>query len=193
MAEKETELKLMDEESSSYVMMHQLASNDTDSIVEINGEQLLDRTKLFMIAHARQQLNRIIKLTKFLEKLEDKFIDAVNNRLDNEPESITMISMAMETISKCLESANGEVFQILKDDRLANIVINTTNIITPDGNSATIIDADSRDEVRNLASSLLQQLTNISNQAEKQNSDEAVIDVETTEETNQEEKDDTNV
>ena len=78
MAEKETELKLMDEESSSYVMMHQLASNDTDSIVEINGEQLLDRTKLFMIAHARQQLNRIIKLTKFLEKLEDKFIDAVN-------------------------------------------------------------------------------------------------------------------
>lgn len=193
MAEKETELKLMDEESSSYVMMHQLASNDTDSIVEINGEQLLDRTKLFMIAHARQQLNRIIKLTKFLEKLEDKFIDAVNNRLDNEPESITMISMAMETISKCLESANGEVFQILKDDRLANIVINTTNIITPDGNSATIIDADSRDEVRNLASSLLQQLTNISNQAEKQNSDEAVIDVEPTEETNQEEKDDTNV
>ena len=193
MAEKETELKLMDEESSSYVMMHQLASNDTDSIVEINGEQLLDRTKLFMIAHARQQLNRIIKLTKFLEKLEDKFIDAVNNRLDNEPESITMISMAMETISKCLESANGEVFQILKDDRLANIVINTTNIITPDGNSATIIDADSRDEVRNLASSLLQQLTNISNQAEKQNSEEAVIDVEPTEETNQEEKDDTNV
>ena len=188
MAEKETELKLMDEESSSYVMMHQLASNDTDSIVEINGEQLLDRTKLFMIAHARQQLNRIIKLTKFLEKLEDKFIDAVNNRLDNEPESITMISMAMETISKCLESANGEVFQILKDDRLANIVINTTNIITPDGNSATIIDADSRDEVRNLASSLLQQLTNISNQAEKQNSEEAVIDVEQTEE-----KDDQNV
>lgn len=177
MSEQETSLKLVDEEQSSYVMMQQLASNDLDAPLDVDGERLLDRTKLFMIAHARQQLNRIIKLTKFMEKLEDKFIDAVNNRLDNEPESITMISMAMETISKCLESANGEVFQILKDERLANIVINTTNIITPDGNSATIIDPDSRDEVRNLASSLLQQLTNIQNEVEK-NQENGVIDVE---------------
>ena len=70
-----------------------------------------------------------------------------------------MISQAMETLSKCVDNANSTVFQVLKDDKFNNITINTTNIITPDGNSATIIDADARDEVRNLAASLLEQLS----------------------------------
>lgn len=153
---------LQDSESSSMVMMKQLAENDLNTIVDINGPQLVERTKLFVVAQARNSLNRIIKLTNFLEKLEDKFIDAVNNRLENEPESISMISLAMETISKCLADANETVSQVLKDERLQNIVINTTNIITPDGGSAKVIDADSRDTIRNLAGSLLSQLSKIS-------------------------------
>lgn len=167
-----TELKLMDSEASAKAMMKQLADNDPDLLVNIDGERLVARTKLFVVAQARNNLNRIIKLTNFLEKLEDKFIDAVNNRLENEPESISMISMAMETISKCLTDANETVTQVLKDDRLQNIVINTTNIITPDGNSARVIDADSRDAVRNLAGSLLSQLSKIADEQEQ------MIDVE---------------
>ena len=58
-----------------------------------------------------------------------------------------------------MTDANLTVTQVLKDDRLQKIVINTTNIITPDGGSATVIDPDSRDEVRNLAASLLAQLS----------------------------------
>jgi hypothetical protein len=155
-------IKLQDPQASSMAMMKQLADNDPDALVNINGEQLVARTKLFVVAQARNNLNRIIKLTTFLEKLEDKFIDAVSNRLDNEPESISMISLAMETISKCLADANETVSQVLKDERLQNIVINTTNIITPDGSSASVIDADSRDAIRNLAGSLLSQLSQIS-------------------------------
>ena len=155
-------IKLQDPQASAMAMMKQLADNDPDALVNINGEQLVARTKLFVIAQARNNLNRIIKLTTFLEKLENKFIDAVNNRLENEPESISMISLAMETISKCLADANETVSQVLKDERLQNIVINTTNIITPDGSSASVIDADSRDAIRNLAGSLLSQLSQIS-------------------------------
>lgn len=160
---------LGDPSSSAVVMMKQLADNTPDVPMDINGDELIDRTKLFVVAYARNQLNRIIKLTNFLERLEDKFITAVSERIESEPESLTMISMAMETISKCLEDANSVVFQVLKDDRLQNIIINTTNIITPDGNSATIIDPDSRDEVRNLAESLLAQLSKISEENSKNN------------------------
>lgn len=160
---------LGDPSSSAVVMMKQLADNTPDVPMDINGDELIDRTKLFVVAYARNQLNRIIKLTNFLERLEDKFINAVSERIESEPESLTMISMAMETISKCLEDANSVVFQVLKDDRLQNIIINTTNIITPDGNSATIIDPDSRDEVRNLAESLLAQLSKISEENNKNN------------------------
>ena len=92
MPETEQKLQLGDNESSSFYMMSQLAQNDAELNLNIDGDQLVERTKLFMISHARQQLNRIIKMTKFMEKLEDKFIDAVNNRLDNEPENISMIS-----------------------------------------------------------------------------------------------------
>ena len=166
---EENKMLLGDPSSSAVVMMKQLADNTPDVPMDINGDELIDRTKLFVVAYARNQLNRIIKLTNFLERLEDKFINAVSERIESEPESLTMISMAMETISKCLEDANSVVFQVLKDDRLQNIIINTTNIITPDGNSATIIDGDSRDEVRNLAESLLAQLSKISEENSKNN------------------------
>lgn len=157
------ELKLSDPEASTMAVMKQLANNEPMEMIDINGEQLVNRTKLFLVARAYNSLNRIITLTNFLERLEDKFISAVSDKLDDNPDNIGMISLAMETISKLLEDANNTVTQVLKDDKLQQIVINTTNIITPDGNTATIIDADSRDEVRNLAASLLQQLSNISN------------------------------
>ena len=62
---EENKLLLSDPSSSSMTMMKQLADNDPDSLIDINGEQLLDRTKLFVVAYARSQLNRIIKLTNF--------------------------------------------------------------------------------------------------------------------------------
>lgn len=155
---EEEKLKLAEPDLSSMSLMKQLTSNDADLSLEMNGEMLMDRTKLFLIAQARNSLQRIVKLTAFLEKLEDKFIEAVSERLDENSNDVTMIALSMETISKLVQDANNSVMQIFKDEKLQQIVINTTNIITPDGNSATVIDANSRDEVRNLASSLLAQL-----------------------------------
>jgi len=159
MEQEDVKLELGDPEVTSMSMMKQLANDDMDTVIDINGEQLIDRTKLFLVVQARNSLKRIIKLTTFMEKLENKFIDTVTEQIDDGPANLSMISLAMETVSKCLTDANLTVTQVLKDDRLQKIVINTTNIITPDGGSATVIDPDSRDEVRNLAASLLAQLS----------------------------------
>ena len=156
------ELKLGDAQSSNYALMKLLADNDSTSPIEVDSNEMMNKTKMFLVVFARNQLNRIIYLTNFLERLESKFIESVDEVLDTEQDAIrkiAMISQAMETLSKCVDNANSTVFQVLKDDKFNNITINTTNIITPDGNSATIIDADSRDEVRNLAASLLEQLS----------------------------------
>ena len=67
----------------------------------------------------------------------------------------------METISNSLTRSNQIITQVLKDEKLAAIVLNTTNIITPDGNSATILSMDSRDAVRNWASSTFDMLKNL--------------------------------
>lgn len=170
----EAKLQLQDQELSSMSMMKQLANNDENAQIEISSDFLLDRTKLFLVAQARNSLNRIIKLTSFLEKLEDKFIEAVAGRLDDEPDNVTMIALSMETISKLLQDANNTVLQIVKDEKLQQIVINTTNIITPDGNSATVIDADSRDAVRHMASCLLSQFSKLANES----TDEIEVNVE---------------
>lgn len=156
----EDTLKIMDSESSTLAIMKQLASDD-ELCVDMNAEKLLDRTKLFLIARARNNLTRIIKLTDFLERLEDKFMESVNTILDDNPNQLQLMVMSMETVSKLLQDANDTVIQVLKDDKLQQIVINTTNIITSEGSSATVIDPDSRDSIRNLASSLLAQLSNV--------------------------------
>lgn len=159
MEQEAVKLELGDPEITSMSLMKQLANDDTNTVIDINGEQLIDRTKLFLVVQARNSLKRIIKLTNFMEKLENKFIDTVTEQIDEGPANLSMISLAMETVSKCLADANMTVTQVLKDDKLQKIVINTTNIITPDGGSATVIDPASRDEVRNLAASLLAQLS----------------------------------
>lgn len=171
---KTTQLELGETQLTSLYMMKELAKNDTD--ISVDSDSQVEKTKMFYVMYARHTLNRIIKLTTFLEKLEDKFITAVDDIIDKQPESISIISTAMETISELLKDCNAVVKDVLKDDRLNNVVINNTQIINPNGTAATIIDADSRDEIRNLASSLLAQL-------EKIKDDETeVIDIEVDEE-----------
>ncbi len=152
-------LKLVDPESESYSVMARIAGNEPLASIDLDGSEMLDRSKLFLISEARNSLNRIIKLTNFLEKIENTFMNAVNESIENDPTDIQLIASSMEIISKLLEKANAFVMQVLKDDKLQQIIINTTTVITPDGKSATVIDANSRDEIRNIAESLISQLT----------------------------------
>ena len=127
------ELKLGDSQSSNYALMKLLADNDSTSPIEVDSNEMMNKTKMFLVVFARNQLNRIIYLTNFLERLESKFIESVDEVLDTEQDAIrkiAMISQAMETLSKCVDNANSVVFQVLKDDKFNNITINTTNIIT---------------------------------------------------------------
>lgn len=133
-------------------------SEDTITESHINGDKLLNKTKLFIIAQACNELNRVIKMTKLLDTLEDKFIDAINNKLDESPNNIQLLTFAMETITTSLNRSNNLIVQVLKDEKLSQVIINTTNIITADGSSATIMDMNSRDAIRNMASCLLAEL-----------------------------------
>jgi hypothetical protein len=67
----------------------------------------------------------------------------------------------MEVVTNSLNKSNALITQILKDDKLSSIIINTTNIITPNGDSKNIMDANSRDAIRNYASAFLAQLQHI--------------------------------
>lgn len=146
----------------SSVLMKRLADNDSLEGLNVDGDALLLRTKLFLVAQACNELNRVIKMTNLLDNLESKFIEAINTRLDESPANLQLITYAMETITESLNRSNSIITQVLKDEKLSSIIINTTNIITPDGSSATIMDMNSRDAIRNMASCLLAELRNSS-------------------------------
>lgn len=151
-------------------LMQLLAADEELSDFKLDGDHLIKKSKLFVIAQVKNELSRVIKMTDFLDKLEAKFMNAVDNRLEQNPDNLQLISSAMETVTNSLNRSNSLISQVLKDEKLSALIINTTNIITPGGASSTVMDIDSRDAVRNMASSLLSQLATLSN-------NENVIDV----------------
>ena len=142
-------------------IMKKIADGASLDGLNVDGEDLVKQAKLFVVAQACNELNRVIKLTNYLDTLEAKFMSAVDNKLADSPENLQLLTFAMEAVTNSLNRSNTLITQVLKDEKLASIVINTTNVITQEGNSATIMDMNSRDAVRNMASSLLAQLGHI--------------------------------
>lgn len=149
--------------SNSALLMKKIADDAPLDGMNVNGDKLLNKTKMFLIAQACNELNRVIKMTNLLETIEAKFIDAISEKLDENPHNLQLITFAMETISNSLARSNQLITQVLKDDKLSAIIINTNNIITPDGSTATVLSMDSRDAIRNWASSTFDMLRNMEN------------------------------
>ena len=125
--------------TNSALLMKKLAEDAPLDGIDLDGDKLVNKAKLFIIAQACNELNRVIKLTNFLDTLEEKFIDAVTFKIEESPHNLQLLTYAMETITESLNRSNQLITQILKDEKLSSVIINTTNIITPDGSSATVM------------------------------------------------------
>lgn len=168
--------------NNSALLMKKLAEDAPLDGINIDSDKLISKAKLFIVAQACNELNRVIKMTNFLDTLEEKFMDTVNSKLEENPQNLQLITYAMETITESLNRSNNLITQILKDEKLASVIINTTNIITPDGSSATVMSMDSRDTVRNWASAALAQLKGLDNNS----STDIIIDESVNDESEQE-------
>lgn len=154
---------LQSEPVDSKTLMKYLAEDDDIQHLNIDGEEIIDKTKLFLVAQAKNELHRVIKMTNYLDKLEEKFMSIVDERLDENPDNLQLVTSAMEVITNSLKRSNDIILQVIKDEKLSALIVNTTNIITADGSSSSVIDANSRDNIRNMASSLLAQLSVLGN------------------------------
>lgn len=176
--------------SNSALLMKKIADDAPLDGMNVDGDKLLNKTKMFLIAQACNELNRVIKMTNLLDTIENKFIDAISEKLDENPHNLQLITFAMETISNSLARSNQLITQVLKDDKLSAIIINTNNIITPDGSTATVLSMDSRDAIRNWASSTFDMLRNMENNSDEVPNttidvpEEAIKETETNEQTN---------
>lgn len=127
------------------------------ALSQLNGKDTENQAKLFLIAQARNELQRIVKMTTYLDSLEEKFMTVVNKKLLEQPTNLNLIMTAMDITQQSLKRSNDLITQILKDNSLQTLVLNTVNII-PGVENSKAIDMDSRESIRNVASSLIAQL-----------------------------------
>jgi len=133
------------------------------ALSQLNGKDTENQAKLFLIAQARNELQRIVKMTTYLDSLEEKFMTVVNKKLLEQPTNLNLIMTAMDITQQSLKRSNDLITQILKDNSLQTLVLNTVNII-PGVENSKAIDMDSRESIRNVATNLIAQLKSKENE-----------------------------
>lgn len=146
-------------EYSPLTEMRLLAEGQMHSsqIAELNGKDAENQAKLFLVAQARSELQRILRLTQFLDSIEEKFMRSVNKQLIEQPDNINLIMTAMDITTQSLKRSNELVASVLKDDSLQTLVVNTVNL-APGVEQSSILTRDCRDAIRSAATSLIKQL-----------------------------------
>lgn len=129
----------------------------SSQIAELNGKDAENQAKLFLVAQARSELQRILRLTQFLDSIEEKFMKSVNKQLIEQPDNINLIMTAMDITTQSLKRSNELVASVLKDDSLQTLVVNTVNL-APGVEQSSILTRDCRDAIRSAATSLIKQL-----------------------------------
>lgn len=131
-----------------------------DEIQMLTSSTVTDQLKVFLVAQARNELQKIIQLTQFLDKLETNLMNKVDDAIATNSMSLRQYSDIIDVIKTLLERSNSIVSEVLKDDSLTTIT-STTVYQAPNGTTQTMSitsrlqDPQSRERVRNVLQQIL--------------------------------------
>ena len=146
---------------TSYSAIMTSVANSTIREMDIgSAEQAKNQISMFLVAQAKNELYRIIKLTSFLDEVEARYIDTATELMQQYPDNLTLVQNVLETIEKSINRSNELLTQILKDDKLNTYAFNF-NISTEESNNNFYknLDKSSRDDIRNFASAMLERIS----------------------------------
>lgn len=141
--------------TSDYLSMMKSIAEDTHTSEDVRllaSDRVTDQLKVFLVAQARNELKRIIRLTEVLDNLESSFIDKVNTSVSNDEVTLKQYGEIINLIVSLLTRSNEIVSSVLKDDSLT--IFNTTvfsNTVPGVGSQSIITqlqDVHSREKVR---------------------------------------------
>lgn len=152
-----------------------IAAGDHNTITNCNNE--FEKSKIqmniFLVEQARRELQTIVKYTKLLDKLQDKYEKAIVEFIDddkNKDQFITALPYFINQISKCIDRSNNIIKEVLGDDKLSEILyIDMSQNINNDNSvnnylSSNLSDPQSRQKVRNTIDKILSQIQNNNNE-----------------------------
>lgn len=155
------DLTAVNNNASDLEMMKTISENNQslEDIKNLTSSKVTDQLKVFLISQARNELSRVVKLTRFLDRLESNYIEKVDQAMNDNELTLKQYSDVIELITSLLARSNDIIYKVLRDDSLMTI-LNTT-IYTSDSTTqvssvvASLKDAHSRERVRNVIQNIL--------------------------------------
>lgn len=171
-------------ENKNKLTFEQLLNEDV-SITEADVRSLKEtqnKLKVGMLLQAKNSLNRIMKLTKVLDKLYDELVDRIDMDLTNTDTASIMYTA--DYISKALQDTNKLIVDLISNDKIQNFFIidnsQTLNIGDERVVSNDRADINSREKIRKAAEIVLKNidLFQQGNYTEMKNPNEVYIESE---------------
>lgn len=119
-----------------------------------------NHAKMFLVAQAKNEMQRIVRLTKFLDVVEEKFVDTSTLLMSEYPDNLEIVQDTLDTIMKCINRSNDLIMAIVKDEKLNSFVFNKAN-----SNDYMYeykdISLDSKNKIREFASKMIDRLSSL--------------------------------
>lgn len=135
--------------------MDLISKNKVKSAALGQSSDSVNQFKLFLVAQAKNELRRIVKLTNYLDTVENRFIETSTMLMSEYPDNLSIISEVMKSLTSCINRSNELITQVVSDEKLNSYVF-TSDIAAIDESSG--ISLESRNKIRAMASRILSQI-----------------------------------
>lgn len=136
------------------VAMESISKNDIKISNFGTSNEAVNQFKLFLVAQAKNELRRIVKLTQYLDRVEDQFISVTTDLIYEYPDNMTIVSETMKALTACINRSNELISQVVSNEKLNSFVFDRN---TAETNSSGL-NLESRNKVREIAMSILRDL-----------------------------------
>lgn len=143
-------------------IMSVIASGAMDKSILNDAFTETNQAKMFLVAQAKNEMRRIVKLTTFLDSVEDRFMETANLLMQEYPDNLEIVQSTIETLMKCINRSNDLITAIVKDDKLNSFVFQNNDVeIFEDYKDIT---PESKDKIRTFASTMIDRLSQLEEQ-----------------------------
>lgn len=138
--------------------------NDEPSIRITDSLESNNQAKMFLVAQAKSEMQRVVRLTQFLDKVEAKFMDTSTMLMNEYPDNLSIVHDTLDTIMKCINRSNDLIMAIVRDEKLNSFVFNKVN---SDDYICEYkdISLDSKNKIREFASKMITRLSELDDDA----------------------------
>lgn len=151
------------------------SGEDLSNLVD---QRTINNIRSFLVLYVKNQFRRILKLTNFVEKMEDAIISSLD---DPNSHKMDDVMKTMKTLQLSLDKALGLVQKICSNDDYLQVVVGKAeniNYIYQQGeenvvNLDKLVDQDSREKIRGVIMDILDDL----NADTSESNEEYIIDV----------------